>query len=61
MRRGAPLLRLDRIIERASVTFRTLHPPRRVAVDGVRPPFTLDGLVTVSVARVAFGRGDARR
>ncbi|MFC3693400.1 hypothetical protein [Chenggangzhangella methanolivorans] len=34
--------------------FRTLHPPRRYSVKGLRPPFQLDGYVTVSVARVRW-------
>ncbi|MCA1298017.1 hypothetical protein [Stappia indica] len=39
-------------IRRTSITFRTLHPPRRTVCAGVRPAFTLDGLVTITVALI---------
>lgn len=39
-------------IERTTWTIRTLHPPRRVVAEGARPPFTLDGLVDVSLPRL---------
>jgi hypothetical protein len=31
---------------------RTLHPPRRVVVEGMRPPFTLDGVVYVTLPKI---------
>ncbi|MEP9376178.1 hypothetical protein ABLE91_05650 [Aquabacter sp. CN5-332] len=34
--------------------FWTLHPPRRVVVDGVRPPFTLDGPVEITMPFVRW-------
>lgn len=33
---------------------RTLHPFRRVVRDGVREPFTLDGVVRVSLPHLVF-------
>lgn len=44
-------------IEAVRLRFRSLHPPRRFSRAGVRPPFQLDGVVTVSVARVRWAEG----
>jgi len=51
-----PPLRIEPTIWR----IRTLHPPRRVAAAGERPPFTLDGIVKVSLARLG-GLGEQGR
>ena len=39
-------------LRRQVITFRTLRPPVRRVAEGVRPPFTLDGLVSVTVSAV---------
>jgi hypothetical protein len=57
--RTTPVRLTDYVIERTSVTFRTLNPPCRTwqhrgdFVEG-RPMNTLDGLVTITVPRVRF-------
>lgn len=40
------------VIHRAVMAIRTLHPPRRVSVDGVRPPITIDEVVFITVPRI---------
>lgn len=54
--RPRPPLRIERTVWK----IRTLHPPRRVVAAGERPPFTLDGIVKVSLARLG-GLGEQGR
>lgn len=55
-RRIPPRPRPPLTIERTVWNIRTLHPPRRVSAEGERPPFTLDGIVRLSLARMGgFG------
>lgn len=40
------------VIHRTVMAIRTLHPPRRVPVDGARPALTIDEVVFITVPRI---------